>query len=282
MPSCQQIVHFEAQIAKILALTNWMSRKGSHLINSFGGLAARLTEMEHNFSAFTARMCRVETGVAPVSNVPALLLDLGRHQDKEMAPQPWGPVTPVRRMKAEGRLDIDKGPDDENSRSAVLPRFPCEQCLPGMHAWLTETIAPTDQPERAAANEEVNQLASCLNKEPNVKTLLQDARMMAFHIRPTVLSVTPRLQFLFASPDLQNCERSDWNSFGSTYCNKMKQVLRPRIARPVYGGRPFASSPFRRLVSRGLLFPCGALILRPLQVAIFIYKRQILNDHVPH
>ena len=46
------------------------------------------------------------------------------------------------------RLGMDKGPDDENARSAVLLRFPCEQCLPGMHAWLKKTLAPTDQLER--------------------------------------------------------------------------------------------------------------------------------------
>ena len=40
----------------------------------------------------------------------------------------------------------------------------------------------------------------------------------------------------------------------TTFCNKLlvTQVLRPRIARPLCDGRPFASSQFRRLVSRGL------------------------------
>ena len=39
-------------------------------------------------------------------------------------------------------------------------------------------------------------------------------------------------------------------------CNKrlVKQALRLRIARPMCDGRPFASSPFRRLASRGFFF----------------------------
>ena len=47
------------------------------------------------------------------------------------------------------RLDIDKGPDDENA-SAVLLRFPCEQCHAGMSAWIEETLEPTDRPERVS------------------------------------------------------------------------------------------------------------------------------------
>ena len=70
----------------------------------------------------------------------------------------------------------------------------------------------------------------------------------------------------------------------STSCTKslVKQALRPRIARPMGDGRAFASSPFCRMASRGLFFLCGALLLWPLQVAIYFCKRQIPNDHVPH
>ena len=42
--------------------------------------------------------------------------------------------------------------------------------------------------------------------------------------------------------------------FLTTFCNKLlvKQAPRPRISRPMCDGRPFASSPFRCLASRGL------------------------------
>ena len=52
-----KFVHCKAQLAQILTLTNWMSRMESHVANTLGGFVARLTEMEENFSAFTARMC---------------------------------------------------------------------------------------------------------------------------------------------------------------------------------------------------------------------------------
>ena len=45
------------------------SRVEPHVTNTFGGFAAGLTEMEQDFSALTARMCRIETGVASASNV---------------------------------------------------------------------------------------------------------------------------------------------------------------------------------------------------------------------
>ena len=72
--------------------------------------------------------------------------------------------------------------------------------------------------------------------------------------------------------------------FLTTFCNKwlVKHALRLRIARPMCDGRPFASSLFRRLAIRGLFFLGGALILWPLQVAIYLCIRLFPNDHVPH
>ena len=61
--------HFDTQIAKILALTTWMSCMGSHITKTLGDFATGLTEMEQNFSALTARMCKVETYATSASNV---------------------------------------------------------------------------------------------------------------------------------------------------------------------------------------------------------------------
>ena len=175
----------------------------SHVTNTFGRFVARLTEKEQNFSAFTARMCKIETGVASASNVSGSLLG------SWPSPGQSDPVTRVRRKKAgiqDAGSTLSNCPDDENARSAVLLRFPCEQCLPGMHAWLKE-LQPISR-EESTAKEELNQLESCLRQQPSVKTLRQDSRMMAFQIRSTVLSVTPQVQFLSVNPDHQNCERS--------------------------------------------------------------------------
>ena len=50
----------------------------------------------------------------------------------------------------------------------------------------------------------------------------------------------------------------------------VKPALLLRIARPMCDGRPFASSPFRHLASRGLLFLCSFPLRWPFQNAIFL------------
>ena len=44
-------------------------------------------------------------------------------------------------------------------------------------------------------------------------------------------------------------------------CDKFLRAIWLRIARPMCDGRPFASSPFRRLASRGPLFFCGVALV---------------------
>ena len=56
-----KFAQFETQIAQIPTLTNWMSRMDSHITKTLGDFAAGLTDMEQNFSALTARMCKSET-----------------------------------------------------------------------------------------------------------------------------------------------------------------------------------------------------------------------------
>ena len=43
-------------------------------------------------------------------------------------------------------VDTDSGADDENARSAVPLRLPCEQCHTGVSAWFTKTLEANDQP----------------------------------------------------------------------------------------------------------------------------------------
>ena len=66
-------------------------------------------------------------------------------------------------------------------------------------------------------------------------------------------------------------------------CNRLlvMQALRLRIARPMCDGRPFASSPFRHLASRGLFFLCGVPFWWLLQVAFHLCRRLSLHDQVP-
>ena len=60
-------LHFETQIAQTPTHMNWVSRIDSHIAKTLGYFATRIAEMEQNFSALTARMCKVETYAASAS-----------------------------------------------------------------------------------------------------------------------------------------------------------------------------------------------------------------------
>ena len=89
----------------------------SHGTTALGGFAARLTEMEQNFSALTARMCKIETGVASASNVsgsarssPSL-----ERVDGSTAAGFRGPGSSDDNRNTRRRLDTFSNPDDENA-----------------------------------------------------------------------------------------------------------------------------------------------------------------------
>ena len=63
----------------------------------------------------------------------------------------------------------------------------------------------------------------------------------------------------------------------STFCNKLlvKRVFRPKIPCSVGDGRSSASSLSRRMASLGDLSFCGALLLWPLQAAIYLFFHKV-------
>ena len=65
-------------------------------------------------------------------------------------------------------------------------------------------------------------------------------------------------------------------------CDKsyVKQAHWLRIARPMCDGRPFASSPFRRLASRGSFF-CGVRLWCFFRIAVYLCRCRALHDPVP-
>ena len=130
-------VHFEAQIAQIPALTTWMSRMDSHISKTLGDFASRLTEMEQNFSAISARMCKFETCAASASNVSgsARSWPTLEHVDGSTAAGSHGPGSSDDNRNTR-RHDPSSSAEDEQSRSAVLFRFPCEQYLKGVTQWI--------------------------------------------------------------------------------------------------------------------------------------------------
>ena len=133
-----KFVHFETQIAQIPALTAWMSRMVSHITKTLGDFATRLTEMEQNFSALTARMCKFETHAASASNVSgsARSWPTLEQVDGSTAAGSHGPESSDDNRNTRRRLDPSSSAGDEQSRSAVLFRFPCEQYLKRTTKWI--------------------------------------------------------------------------------------------------------------------------------------------------
>ena len=97
------------------------------------------------------------------------------------------------------RLDTFSNPDDENARSAVRRRFPCEQCHAGESAWVSGFLA----------KQVPHLLDSYLAREPSANNLLHHTGMKASHTLLTVLSITPVPQFWFVIPNHQKTEKSE-------------------------------------------------------------------------
>ena len=89
-------------------------------------------------------------------------------------------------------------------------------------------------------------------------------------------------------PDTNNCSISLLlicvNLMFVMLCyNKLlvKHATQLKFPRPTRDGRPFASSPFRRLASRGPFFLCCILIWWPLLLVVYLCRRLSLHDQVP-
>ena len=143
-----KFAHSETQIAQIPALTTWMSRMDSHISKTLGDFATRLTEMEQNFSALTARMCKFETHAASASNVSgsARSWPTLEQVDGSTAAGSHGPGSSDDNRNTRRRLDPPSNTEDEQSRSAVLLRFPCEQYHKGITKWIDNLWEESSMP----------------------------------------------------------------------------------------------------------------------------------------
>ena len=133
-----KFVHFETLIAQIPALPAWMSRMDSRSSKTFWDFAIGLTEMEQNFSALTARMCKFETYAASASNVSgsARYWPTFEQVDGSAAALSHGPGSSDDNRNTRRRLDPSSSAEDEQLRSAVLFRFPFEQNFKGITKWI--------------------------------------------------------------------------------------------------------------------------------------------------
>ena len=107
---------------------------GFTYLETLGDFASRFTEMEQNFSAISARMCKFETYAASASNVSGLARSWPTLEqvDGSTAAGSHGPGSSDDHRNTRRRLDTG----DEQSRSAVLLRFLCEQYLKGVTQWI--------------------------------------------------------------------------------------------------------------------------------------------------
>ena len=126
----------------------------------------------NRLSAPSLHACARSKQVRPQPQMfPGVPLDHARHQEKVMAPQPWGPVTRAcRKAGIQDGSTLTKVQMMRNARSAVHLRFPCEQSHSGVPAWLRKTLEAGVQPERVhCKKEEPDQLESYFLQDQNLK-----------------------------------------------------------------------------------------------------------------
>ena len=215
-----KFVHFETQIAQIPALTTWMSRMDSHLSKTLGDFATRLTEMEQNFSALTARMCKFETYMLLQHQMFLVQQDPGLHSNKLTAPQPQGPM-------AQGHLTTtethDEGlilPQAQKMNNREVPSYSDflanntskeahSGSIPFGKNWVCWHV--TNLKRFIAKQVRCQSDFFFLQHEAIVKTLSFDLRMMVFLMQLTVPSAAPVLLSKCANPDQLKTVRSEDN-----------------------------------------------------------------------
>ena len=134
-----QVNEIFSQPAQLPFLTETMHQMDSHVTasnNSSGGFTAKLIEMEQNMSTLAVRITALDGGIgfaSGISGSPAGSWPLPWHAggSTATASRDPGSVDDDKNI----RRQLGKKPDDENSRSAVLPRFPHARRRAGVSAW---------------------------------------------------------------------------------------------------------------------------------------------------
>ena len=118
---------------------------------SFAALEQNISTLTENVSSLTARICKIETNATSVysgsdsarswnilghSNGSTAAGSLGSH----------GPGSSDDSRNTRRRLDTFSGPEDEQARSAVLQRFPCEQYHKGITKWINNIWEESNMP----------------------------------------------------------------------------------------------------------------------------------------
>ena len=95
-----------------------------------GRLVARVTSLEQNASGFSSPDSARSWNMLGQSNGSIATGSLGSH----------GPGSSDDSRNTRSRLDTFSSPEDEHARSAVLLRFPCEQCHTDITNWMINSV----------------------------------------------------------------------------------------------------------------------------------------------
>ena len=109
---------------------------------------ASFAEMEQKYSSLSARLCKVEGDMVSASSVSGSARSwnvLGQN-DGSTAAGSHGPGSSDDNRNSRRRLDTFSSPEEEQSRSAVLLRFPCEQYLKGITKWIDTRWEESNMP----------------------------------------------------------------------------------------------------------------------------------------
>ena len=118
---------------------------------SMATITTKVTSIEQLAGGLAARVAALEAGALSASSVsgsPIGSWPLPGQLDGSTGTGSRDRGSLDENRKTRRKLDTDTCPDDENARSAVLSRFPCEQCHSCLCAWLNKKLDRTDPPER--------------------------------------------------------------------------------------------------------------------------------------
>ena len=136
-----QFAQFKEQIAQIPSLTNWMSRMDSHITRTLGDLC---DQTYRDGTGFQHPHCTYVPGrdiSGSARSWPSV-----EQVDGSTAAGPHGPGSSDDNRNTRRRLDTLSSTEDEQSRSAVLLRFPCEQYHKGITKWIDNLWEETNMP----------------------------------------------------------------------------------------------------------------------------------------
>ena len=151
VPLARCVANFESLIHTItnsLVLLTSRVANIEQIVNTFSTKTASFPEMEQNYSSLTARLCKVEGDIVSASSVSgtARSWNVLSQNDGSTAAGFHAPGSSDDHRNTPRRLDTSSSTEDEQSRSAVLLRFPCEQFLKEITKWIDTLWEESNMP----------------------------------------------------------------------------------------------------------------------------------------